>query len=235
MPFTFTHPAAVLPIFKWGRRKDLLLPLAIGSMMPDFGYYFQPFQFFNENAHTITKSISFCLPMGLLCLAVILFLQSGLISLLPNNKTRTFFYDHLPTNLSVKFVVLASLAIILGSWTHILWDGFTHKNGFLLSLLPFLNIELFPGIEVFRILQHVSTLVGAFFLYRFYRQYPVETGDYDRRSLIFIIIANALSLAFAFKVKPFQWFYFVTAFFKMFILMTISVSAVIAYRRKELP
>ncbi len=235
MPFTFTHPAAILPVYKRSKRKDLLLPLAIGSMMPDFGYYFQPFEFFNENAHTITKSFSFCLPMGLLCLAVILFLQSGLISLLPNNKTRTFFYDHLPSNLSVKFVALASIAIIAGSWTHILWDGFTHKNGFLLPLIPFLKIELFPGLEVFRILQHVSTLVGAFFLYRFYRHYPVEIGAYNRRSWTFIIIANFLSLAFALKVKPFQWFYFVTAFIKMFILMTISVAAVIAYRRKELP
>lgn len=235
MPFTFTHPAAILPIYKWARRKDLLLPLAIGAMMPDFGYYFTPFDFFNENAHTFVKSFTFCLPVGLLCLAVVIFLKSGLLALLPNNKMRSFFYDHLPQNLTVKFVGLAAVAIIVGSWTHILWDSFTHKNGFLVGMIPFLSTEVFPHVQLFRILQHLSTLVGAYFLFRFYYQFPVDRGSYDRRALIFIIVANFFSLAFAFKVTPFQWFYFITSFFKMFILMTISVAAVISYRKKELP
>lgn len=235
MPFTFTHPAAILPIFKWAKRRDLLLPLAIGSMMPDFGYYFTPFDFLKENAHTLIKSFTFCLPVGLLVLAVILFLKSGLISLLPNTKTRTFFYDHFPQNLNLKFIGLALAAIILGAWTHILWDAFTHRNGFLVNMIPFLNFEIFPQVQVFRILQHLSTIAGAFFLFRFYRQYPVETGAYDKRALIFITVANIFSLLFALKIKPFQWFIFITSFFKMFILMTISTAMVIAYRRKELP
>lgn len=235
MPFTPTHPAAILPIFKWAKRRDLLLPLAIGSMMPDFGYYFAPFEFFNENAHTLIKSFTFCVPVGLFVLAVVLFLKTGLIAILPNNKSRTFFYDHLPQNLTYKFVGLACAAIILGAWTHIIWDAFTHKNGFLVNLIPFLNVEVFTGVQVFRILQHASTLMGAFFLFQFYRQYPVEVGTYNKRSLIIITFMNVISLAFAMKINPFQWFFFITAFFKMFILMTISVAAVIAYRRKELP
>lgn len=235
MPFTFTHPAAILPIFKRTRRRDLFLPLAIGSMMPDLGYYFTPFEFFNENAHTIVKSFTFCLPFGFMVLAVVLFLKTGLISILPNNKSRTFLYDHLPQNLTFKFLGLASAAIVLGTWTHIIWDGFTHNNGFLVNMIPFLRFEVFPQVQVFRILQHVSTIIGAFFLFRFYRQYPVERGAYDKRSLVLISVMNFLSLAFALKIQPFQWFFFITGFFKMFILMTISVSAVIAYRRRELP
>lgn len=234
MPFTFTHPAAILPLFKWTRRPDLLLPLAIGAMMPDFGYYFAPLEFFKENAHTLIKSFTFCIPVGLLVLATVLFLQTGLMVILPNNKSRSFFYDHLPQNFNFKFVGLAIAAIVFGAWTHIVWDAFTHKNGFLVNMIPFLNVEVISGVQVFRILQHVSTLVGAFFLYRFYRQYPVKAGSNDKRSLIIITVMNVLSLLFALKIKPFQWFFFITGFFKMFILMTISVSAVIAYRRREL-
>lgn len=231
MPFTFTHPAATLPLFKWSRRKDLLLPLAIGSMMPDFGYYFAPLPIFHENAHTLIKSFTFCLPIGFLTFALVMFLKNGLLNLLPENKSKTIFYDHLPEKITVKFVVIAAVAIILGTWTHIVWDAFTHKNGFLVNMIPFLNFEVIPKVQIFRILQHVSTLIGAWFLFRFYRDYPVSSGEWNKRALKIITIANIFSLAFAFKISPFQWFYFITAFFKMFIL--ISICAAFVFQRKN--
>jgi hypothetical protein len=232
MPFTFTHPAAIIPVFKWARRKDLLLPLAIGSMMPDFGYYFAPVELFNENAHTLLKSFTFCLPVGLFTLIIILVLRSGFLSLLPNNKSRTFFYDHLPEKLTLKFIALASIAIQIGTRAHILWDAFTHKNGFLVGMFPFLQFELFSGVQVFRLLQHISTLVGAYFLFRFYRQFPVAPGAYDRQSLRYIIVANFISLSSALSIRPFQWFFFITGFFKTFILISFAIAFTLTLFRR---
>ncbi|HAT6805041.1 TPA: DUF4184 family protein [Citrobacter freundii] len=40
MPFTFTHPAVVIPIYHYVNRSLSLSALIIGSMAPDFVYFF---------------------------------------------------------------------------------------------------------------------------------------------------------------------------------------------------
>ena len=229
MPFTFSHPAAVLPLYKWSRRPDLLLPLAVGSVMPDFGYYYAPFAFFKSNAHTLIKSFTFCLPLGMLCLALIYVLQKGWMELLPSSKLRAFAQTFLPSSYNKKFIFLSIVAIVVGSWTHIFWDAFTHKNGFLVQLIPALSFRMYPGIEVFRVLQHISTLAGAWILFNFYRNYPyTEYVQVDYRSAYyFIFTANAFSLYYALTLSPFQWFFFITGFFKCFFLIVFLRSIVI--------
>lgn len=238
MPFTFTHPAAILPIYKWAHRRDLLIPLAVGSMMPDFGYYYAPFEIFNANAHTFIKSFTFCLPIGLFCLALIYFLQKGWMLLLPSGKLRAFMQAHLPSMINLKYIVFASIAVLIGAWTHIVWDGFTHKNGFIVNMLPALNYEIYPGVQAFRILQHLSTLAGAFVMFNFYRKFSYT--DYlqtdFKSAYYFIFTANAFSLFYAFTIKPFEWFFFITGFFKCFILIFLIRSIVITlnpYRKIE--
>lgn len=232
MPFTLTHPAAILPILKWGKRRDLLLPLAIGAMMPDFGYYYTPFNFFNENAHTFLKSFTFCLPVGLFVFALFYFLQTGWVAILPTYKLRLLFVDHLPEKISVKFIVLAAIAIVIGVWTHIIWDSFTHRNGFMLDYLPFLKIEVLSGVQLFRILQHASTLLGAVVLFNFYRRFKSDVTYVDRRSLIFICLTNVFSLFQALRINPFQWFIFITEFFSTFFLISLFTAFVNTLRQK---
>ncbi len=56
------------------------------------------------------------------------------------------------------------ISILIGSFSHLFWDNFTHKDGFFVEKLTFLtksikvyNIDLY----VFKILQHLSTLAGS--------------------------------------------------------------------------
>ncbi len=232
MPFTLTHPAAILPIFRWVKRRDLLLPLAIGAMMPDFGYYYTPFKFFNENAHTLVKSFTFCLPVGLIVFGLFYFLQTGWIAILPTYKSRLLFVDHLPEKLSLKFIALAVIAIVLGAWTHIIWDSFTHRNGLMLEYLPFLKVEVLSGIQLFRILQHASTLLGSIVLFNFYRKYKSDVTYIDRRSVIFICVTNIFSLIQALRIDPFQWFFFITEFFSTFFLISLFTAFVNTVRKR---
>ncbi|HNH84716.1 MAG TPA: DUF4184 family protein, partial [Acidobacteriota bacterium] len=50
MPFTFCHPAIVIPV---ARRSHWLSPLVIGSMSPDF-LYFLNFSTGHSFGHTFT-------------------------------------------------------------------------------------------------------------------------------------------------------------------------------------
>ena len=64
MPFTVSHAAAVLPLHRLSKHKLPLSALMIGSMAPDFGYFFT-----REAGRLLTHSFSglfiFALPAGL--------------------------------------------------------------------------------------------------------------------------------------------------------------------------
>src|SRR5687767_11344334 len=79
MPFTPAHIIAVVPL----RRRLPLLALAIGSMVPDFGYFFPWGPYFYVSAHTIPRSLTFCLPVGLAVYAFVRATSTGWLQLLP--------------------------------------------------------------------------------------------------------------------------------------------------------
>ena len=61
------------------------------------------------------------------------------------------------------FVVIIS--ILIGAASHIFWDSFTHDDGYFVKTIPRLSeaVKLFAvEIPILKILQHSSTLVGAF-------------------------------------------------------------------------
>jgi len=52
---------------------------------------------------------------------------------------------------------------ILGMLTHLAWDAFTHRTGFVVQAVPFLQKAIWIGglqVPVYKILQHGTTLVG---------------------------------------------------------------------------
>jgi len=61
MPLTLAHPAAVLPAVRFRRRGLPFVPLVIGSVTPDFEYFFklEPTGHFS---HTVPGVFLFCLP-----------------------------------------------------------------------------------------------------------------------------------------------------------------------------
>ena len=64
VPFTVSHAAAVLPLQRLGKHRLPLTALMVGSMAPDFGYFFS-----SEASRALTHSFSglfiFSLPAGL--------------------------------------------------------------------------------------------------------------------------------------------------------------------------
>ena len=69
MPWTLSHPLAVLPLRRLTPRPLDFAALVIGSMTPDFGYYINRFDLSNL-AHTLPGSFIVCLPTGVIMMLV---------------------------------------------------------------------------------------------------------------------------------------------------------------------
>jgi hypothetical protein len=75
-----------------------------------------------------------------------------------------------PSDREITFqtLALASVAVILGAITHLIWDGFTHRGTATVHALPALHGVVFHygrwPIRWFVVLQHLSTVVGLLLL-----------------------------------------------------------------------
>jgi hypothetical protein len=159
MPFTVSHAAAVLPLHRLSKHTLPLTALMIGSMAPDFGYFFS-----HEVSRQLTHSFSglffFALPVGLtVWLFYVAVLEKASITLLSDRWHTRFAHTDAIT---LSLVARASIAIILGAVTHLLWDAFTHRATFVTDAFPVL-LGPTPGIRwlpIYHFLQGLSSVVG---------------------------------------------------------------------------
>ncbi len=122
MPFTFSHPAIVLPLKNIFGKWVSLTGLIIGSLTPDFEYFIR-MKIQSSYSHTITGTLWFNLPLGiLLCFAFHNIVKRPLIENTPN---------FIQSRMTIKQNwIIVSLSIIIGAYSHIFWDSFTHSNTF---------------------------------------------------------------------------------------------------------
>jgi len=183
MPFTSSHPALVLPLAFLPRKYISLTGLVIGSMMPDFEYFFRM-----ENksviSHTVEGIFLFCLPVGLL------------VSFIFHNVIRNSFIDNLPLFLKTRFnkvkqfnwnrhfakrwfIEIAS--IVVGAFSHIFWDSFTHGQ--------------------YKMFQHPSTAIGAIIICYAICKMPKDesvAGKISKKYWIIFLFLAALIMSIRF-------------------------------------
>jgi hypothetical protein len=164
MPWTFVHPAAVLPLRKYFANRHLFGALVVGSISPDFGYYVGCFGI-ATTAHTLLGLLIVCLPTGLALLVLIRILHRPVANLLPQPHRQAILSLPLMPQLGSPMTVLyISAAIILGAATHNIWDSFTHRAGYVVVRWSPLQMPAFmlgtKTFWVFEVLQHASTTIG---------------------------------------------------------------------------
>jgi hypothetical protein len=204
MPFTLSHPAAVIPIRKFG----VLSALVVGSMMPDT-LYFMPFAGAHDwYGHTLPGIFFYCLPVGLAFLWLFhAFLKGPLISLFPDVQQRKLQaagegFRFLPTR---RFAALA-FSILLGAASHVTWDAFTHTSQFGVQLFPVLrSVVRVPPRSLFTIadlLQLGSSVIGLVIIFFYYRrwlrtaeqsQIKIHLPGTVRALLVLVFAAGALA------------------------------------------
>jgi hypothetical protein len=160
VPFTFSHPAAVLPLPRWVPALPLTA-LVIGSMAPDAEYYLPFAPVPRRLTHSFVGVATADLALGLgILVTVQLVLAAPLAALLPRPwaaQVRGWGRAGVPrTARQAAFIVVA---LMLGALTHVSWDAFTHVNGQVVEHAPALRTRI-GHYPVFQWLQLLSSLFG---------------------------------------------------------------------------
>jgi hypothetical protein len=164
MPFTPAHASIVLPFVN--SRYVSATGLVIGSMSPDFEYFIR-MSVRGEYGHTAWGILYFDIPLTLvLALLFHLVIKKNLIVNLPQffqqrltDLLRTDFVSYLK-----KHVVVFLISAGIGAASHVLWDDFTHGDGYFVRVVPLVRGYYIPMFgwrqPLWHVLQHVSTMVG---------------------------------------------------------------------------
>lgn len=224
MPWTFAHAAAALP-FRRLCPKYLSFPaLAIGAMAPDFGYYVGQFRA-AAFAHTFAGSLVVSLPSGLLVLAALRAIREPVCHLLPRPHREAISRLTEPLSFTALRAAIVSWSIVVGAWTHIAWDAFTHASRWGARNVEFIRDPLFQlgtfTVHGYMLLQQLSTilgtalLVGAYVAWlRKHRAPPSAPGDEERKrwwliaATVLVTLAIALPLAWSVAVHDSGYFAF---------------------------
>ena len=141
MPFTFSHPVIILPLLKLSKNKVSATALVAGSMAPDFEYFIN-FQMEQVHGHTTAGMFYYAFPMALLlCFAYHSLVRDALIHYSPrfikNRWCHYIGYDWSKRwKENWKMIMISAL---IGVFSHLLLDSFTHPNRFMTNHLQFLN------------------------------------------------------------------------------------------------
>ena len=201
MPFTFSHPAVVLPLNRLSKRWISLTALVIGSLTPDFEYFIR-MKVYSTYSHNWTGLFWFDLPLGLLLLMIYNYLvKNKLIGHLPVyfNKRFSQFKNSGRQYFGHNFLIIL-LCLLIGAASHIFWDSFTHPTGYFVVHHHFLSHKIIIQhftIPVYNILQHLSTLMGIIIiLYAINQLQPGETTKVKQIApyWIKVVVISALIL-----------------------------------------
>ncbi|GAA2325742.1 DUF4184 family protein [Streptomyces kunmingensis] len=178
MPFTLSHPAAVLPLLR--RRPLAASALIAGSLAPDMPYFaastgipvnaqswYEPL-LNATTSHSPAGMVTVALPYALTLYGLQRALRRPLKALLPSRApdARSQPVPPPPRERETsagggwRSVLWVPLSLLIGIATHLVWDSFTHGDGYAVSRLALLRDPLVGDLTWARALQHVSTVAG---------------------------------------------------------------------------
>jgi len=177
-------------------------------MVPDLGYYL--YSNLAHFAHSFFGSILVCIPAGLALWIMFHLLRKPLCFVLPQpHRGALAAFAATPLSLRPRALIGAGVSVLLGSWTHIVWDSFTH-NTWLVKRLPLLRESVFTVSNVefpwYVVLQQLSTVVGVTVLVAAYCSWlrlhrgsatDPSTGADDRWRYLLLVAVVALALVIA--------------------------------------
>ena len=204
MPFTLSHAIVAAPLHHISGQRLPLAALAIGAMSPDLhrllttstSYVTHEWQ--SIFSVTLWIALGFCLLWYLLYRPFI-YACLGLSDALNIKNSRDFFV----------FILLTSIAVVIGIATHLIWDGLTHDDFRTFILHDFLRSDvtvLNQSYPMHRVLQLASSVITLPFLIwltlRYCQNHKTVTVPFNMKcyALLTFILASCIG-------GIFTWFY----------------------------
>lgn len=153
MPLTLAHPAIVLPL---GRLGLPVSAMAIGSMVPDLPVLTEAYGAYGFT-HSLLGAVTFDLALVLVLLAFWdFFARDALVDSSP-----AVVRDRMPARARIgrRGWLIAPLAGVIGSISHIVWDAFTHEGRWGVRHVSFLQ-ETYGPLRGEQWAQYLSGIFG---------------------------------------------------------------------------
>jgi hypothetical protein len=168
MPFTFAHPALVIPLlyarpkYQWVSATGMI----VGSMAPDCEKFMR-LKLASAHSHTVASIFYFSCPVTLAVAFIFhLLVRRPLIAHLPavlyRRLEKYLAFDWLSYFRRYYWGVL--LSAIVGAALHLFWDSFTHNHTLTADILPGLRGIMWIGsrtMPIFYVVAFVSSIVGG--------------------------------------------------------------------------
>ncbi len=196
MPFTISHAIVAYPVYYLARRKIRVMPVVIGSMSPDFPYllFMTPV---HAPGHSVPGVLIYCLLPALLILALwYRWLEKPILKLLALPRAQISF--------NISNVLLIILGVLIGAYSHVLWDATSHAYGYFVHNSDFWHSEVF-GLPLYKLNQYGSGVLGLSGLVLWYAKLKAERQEvielphikmayviYPCSILFFVLAANLL-------------------------------------------
>ena len=196
MPYTISHAIISLPAHSITRGKIPVAAFIVGSISPDFPYQLA-LTITKAPGHSIAGVFIYCLLPSLLILAIwYRWLEKPTLDLFWLERERVSFNKW--SYLAIVFGVL------IGAYSHILWDSTSHVDGYFVARSDFLRTSLF-SLPLYKWNQYGSGVLGLFalFLWYIYTIFKHRKRPYKGRLILglsiyaasilgFIVVANAI-------------------------------------------
>lgn len=234
MPFTFSHPAVVIPLIKANIRLSSTA-LIVGSIIPDFEYFIR-MNGESYYSHTISGLFWFDVPLAIIvCFIYHLVVRDSLFVNLPDFlKERFSIYKKFNwTNYFKRNWAIILFSIIIGAGTHLIWDGFTHETIFYIEQADLTNMFRIGRINLagYKFLQMASTVIGGLVvIYSIFslKRLPQQKTKIDFKYWVVFWLIAFFVLFLRFAIGGFSFYYHYIRYYSPFRVVVISfISSVI--------
>jgi hypothetical protein len=205
MPFTFAHPTFAFPLKYISPKYYSLTGLILGSMAPDFEYFYhlEPYQ---SIGHSIWGLFIQVIPICILLAVIFHYIVKESLALhLPSlfnlNQRAYYILGEWKLNSFNAWIIFLS-SVIVGFISHVTLDAFTHTGGLFVVHFSFLRKVIMFNLPIYKMLQYGLSLIGLFailgvIIYYLYRSNPGAQGIPKitrKRKLLFWICIITISV-----------------------------------------
>ena len=198
MPFTFSHPAILLPLRFLNKNYFSITGLIMGSMVPDF-YFLLQMRTSDNFSHEGYGILLLNLPLAIvLCVIFHNIVKQPLVASLPNvlQKKCMPFYSEKWNHYFLLNSWKVLLSIVIGVFSHLFWDSFTHSDGYFVEHIAYLNHEVL-SVPMYELAQYLFSILGLVMIVRFVRNIPTQYSQSRGRFQLsfwisFVIIAISI-------------------------------------------